>query len=259
MLNLANKFFGVIISKVLGEQKPIELSKQFLFHFVAVVHHLYVAWYSCTQLDFKDVTEPKILIIANYAPAYFTTWNFTMQLCYFTLSAWCDLQDALRTKHERLSDILKIKSYIYTIFVFSSGILVTSLFWGLYHIDNEYIYPQVCQNFFPSILNHSFHTVIFVFVVIEAIYVDHPWYDLKLSVVVYTIYFIAYHLVYLGASAMLGYFLYPVFNLMSATGVATFIFSYYVWSIILIVICIQVEKWKGNSENTRKSALKKCE
>uniref|UniRef100_A0A6P7G2D1 Androgen-dependent TFPI-regulating protein-like n=1 Tax=Diabrotica virgifera virgifera TaxID=50390 RepID=A0A6P7G2D1_DIAVI len=195
MLDLANRFLGVIISKALGEQKPIKDSKQFLFHSVAVAHHLYVAWYSCTQVDLKDVTEPKIIIMVKYAPAYFTTWNFALQLCYFTLSAWCDLQNALPTKHERLSDILKIKSYIYTTFVFASGIFVTTLFWGLYHTDSEYIFPQVCQNFFPAMLNHSVHTVIFVFLVIEALYVDHPWYDLKLSVASFTIYFIIYHVV----------------------------------------------------------------
>lgn len=41
------------------------------------------------------------------------------------------------------------------------------MFWGLYAVDRDLIFPKKAEQFFPSWLNHSLHTAIFFYAVLE--------------------------------------------------------------------------------------------
>lgn len=43
------------------------------------------------------------------------------------------------------------------------------MFWGLYAIDRELVFPKILDSYFPQWLNHVMHTNIVVFSVIELV------------------------------------------------------------------------------------------
>ena len=51
---------------------------------------------------------------------------------------------------------------------------VAVMFWGIYAIDRELIYPAYMDNTIPFVLNHCWHTFIVVCVLIELVFVFHP-------------------------------------------------------------------------------------
>ena len=50
---------------------------------------------------------------------------------------------------------------------------VAVMFWGIYAIDRELIYPAYLDNTIPFVLNHCWHTLIVVCVLIELVVVFH--------------------------------------------------------------------------------------
>ena len=52
---------------------------------------------------------------------------------------------------------------------------VVVLFWGLYHVDQEMVYPHEVELVIPSILNHFWHTAPLLLVFLELLVVFHRY------------------------------------------------------------------------------------
>lgn len=84
------------------------------------------------------------------------------------------------------SRIEKIRLLIFPSLVFPSALMVTSIFWGICHIDRELIFPKsigklampftssihkvsFVDEFYPPWMNHALHTLIIFPLIIEVI------------------------------------------------------------------------------------------
>lgn len=61
----------------------------------------------------------------------------------------------------------KFRSFIFYTLVLPCSLLVASVFWTLWHIDRELIFPKVIDLFLPTWVNHSLHTFILFPVCVE--------------------------------------------------------------------------------------------
>lgn len=68
---------------------------------------------------------------------------------------------------ETIMKMQKLKGYIFNTFMAPSTLFVSAMFWIIYFIDRELVYPFECDNVFPSWLNHCTHTNIVGVVMVE--------------------------------------------------------------------------------------------
>lgn len=61
----------------------------------------------------------------------------------------------------------RFRSFIFYTLVLPCSVVVVSIFWMLWHIDRELIFPSVIDMFLPSWVNHSLHTFILFPIIVE--------------------------------------------------------------------------------------------
>nr|AJD25279.1 androgen-induced 1-like protein [Plectreurys tristis] len=101
---------------------------------------------------------------------YLTYWNLWIQLLYFGFSLYIDFKKASSLNYMKLTHF---RDKMYASIALPYGLFVFAVFWILYSINREYIYPQVLDSIFPVWLNHVSHTLIAPMLVIETWLLRH--------------------------------------------------------------------------------------
>jgi len=65
--------------------------------------------------------------------------------------------------------------YLYTRLAFPAGIFVVIMFWGLYAIDRELIYPVYLDKIIPGWVNHVMHTAPGPFILVDSLLICHKY------------------------------------------------------------------------------------
>jgi len=71
---------------------------------------------------------------------------------------------------------------------------VSSMFWGLYMIDRELVFPRAMDVIMPSWTNHSTHTIIIVALVVEMRITRHRYSKRSLGLATLALYLTVYDL-----------------------------------------------------------------
>lgn len=103
------------------------------------------------------------------------------------------------------------------------GTVVTALFWGLYAIDRELIFPKRLDAIYPPMLNHVQHTTILVFAVAELLLQRPPRRSLmreRAALLTVNVAYIAW-IVYLYQTT--GVWVYPILAVLPLVGKVVFI------------------------------------
>ncbi|GIX92342.1 hypothetical protein CEXT_744271 [Caerostris extrusa] len=100
---------------------------------------------------------------------YLTYWNLIVHFLYFAFSCAIDVMKS-SSKHSKLT---RVRDNLYAGIVVPYGIFVVFMFWGIYSLDRELIFPTALDAFFPSWLNHVSHTVILPVLLIETYIIKH--------------------------------------------------------------------------------------
>eukprot|EP00698_Gefionella_okellyi_P009225 TRINITY_DN2332_c0_g1_i1.p1 TRINITY_DN2332_c0_g1~~TRINITY_DN2332_c0_g1_i1.p1 ORF type:complete len:220 (-),score=32.53 TRINITY_DN2332_c0_g1_i1:41-700(-) len=95
---------------------------------------------------------------------FMTIWNVVFQVVFFGTSLLFDL-----TKHKSR----KFMDQFFNAVVFPFAWTVVLLFWGLYAVDRDLIFPMSLDSIYPPYLNIQQHTLVGVFVFLEAMIVHH--------------------------------------------------------------------------------------
>lgn len=61
----------------------------------------------------------------------------------------------------------RFRAFFFYTLVLPCSMIVVTMFWTLWHIDRELIFPRVIDMFLPTWVNHSLHTFIVLPVVVE--------------------------------------------------------------------------------------------
>lgn len=123
------------------------------------------------------------------------------------------------------------------------------MFWGIYFIDREMVYPQELDKYIPSYLNHCWHTVPAIFIVLEAIIVFHRYPSKMLSAVfvfvISTTYIVWIVLVFTKANI----WPYPFFRIIPLPALPVFFTVNFIIALLLHFVgrlCCYL-RWKGVS------------
>jgi len=101
---------------------------------------------------------------------YLTYWNLIAQFLFFGLSFIIDFMKPPSSSYHKFT---KIRDKMYAGIVMPYGVFVVAVFWILYSIDRELIFPKVLDAVFPSWLNHVSHTVILPVLLLETYTLRH--------------------------------------------------------------------------------------
>ena len=96
---------------------------------------------------------------------FLTVINLSTQTVYFFLSLLAHL-----TRYMRLR---KLCEFLFASVVFPLGSFIPPLFWAIYAIDRELIYPKIMDSYIPTLMNHIAHTFIFLFIVLDMVVIPH--------------------------------------------------------------------------------------
>ena len=100
---------------------------------------------------------------------FLTFWNLWIQFIYFTISF---LTNILGSKASKLTSI---RDYLFATLAFPIGQFVGIVFWVLFHLDRELVFPKRFDEFFPNYINHLMHTTIIPAQLLELILLYHAY------------------------------------------------------------------------------------
>merc|ERR1712080_759171 len=77
-----------------------------------------------------------------------------IQFIYFTISF---LSNLLGSKASKLQSV---RDYMFATLAFPIGQFVGIVFWVLFHLDRELVFPKLLDQFFPNYINHMMHSTV---------------------------------------------------------------------------------------------------
>lgn len=104
------------------------------------------------------------------------------------------------------------RDFVFTTIAFPLAILVSVVFWGIYTIDRELIYPVVLDSIIPRFVNHILHTACCLLMIIEAFIVHHEYPARKTGLLTIVAIAILYYLWMGWQVYVLSYWPYSFFN-----------------------------------------------
>lgn len=201
-----------------GKRRSIVLCFRFIFHLFFLSVHTAVSVYGvlivCENINNKiDLLRQ----VSVFSFGYGTNWNFLFQTCFLTLSLIYDVLEWLNKVDTNIAT--KIQYYRDVIF---SGLVVpltcfiSSMFWIVFSIDRELVFPEVYDQIVPWWFNHCVHTNITIVVIIETLLQArrHPR-DLKTEVIMNGTVGVGYAIVYYAIYFFAKRWLYAVFGIMT--------------------------------------------
>ncbi|GBM99594.1 Androgen-induced gene 1 protein [Araneus ventricosus] len=145
---------------------------------------------------------------------YLTYWNLIAHFVFFAVSC---ILDVMKTSATGFFTLAKIKDKLFVGIVLPYGVFVVGMFWGLYAIDRELIFPKVLDAVFPCWLNHVSHTVILPALLIETYIVKHR-HPRRTEGLMYTAGFgLAYMIWVLYLALVMNIWVYPVLQVLNWT------------------------------------------
>ncbi|CAH0550262.1 unnamed protein product [Brassicogethes aeneus] len=215
------------------------------FHGFAVAHHinaiLYTTFGHLTH-NIHEVTDERVLDLKRFENKYFTGWNLGLQFLYFTLAFTLDLM-----KHWKLhpnKKLVKFKGYMFTNLVFPCSAFVCCMFWTVYTINREYVFPEIFDHYIPAWFNHSVHTNILIFILLEIFMVNHYMASFKSAFYSLLGLSLLYNIVFFHNYFEHGKWLYILFNIFSWTEIILFVNFNFLACLVFQRVGYFIQKYK---------------
>jgi len=178
-----------------------------LLHVLGSTSFAYAIYYDVYELKLPEHVHPTSQNYGGHAK-YLTFLNMCLQLIFFTLCILADFSS-------KNSGISKAKDIIFAAAAFPIGIFVAVIFWGLYALDRELIFPTRYDGHFPVWLNHLMHTTVFPLQFAEMFLVSHKFpkrnIGLGLNALLTVGYLVWIHVIFYNG----GFWVYPVFQVLT--------------------------------------------
>ena len=146
---------------------------------------------------------------------YLTFLNMWFQLVYFSISFLNSIFGSHATDKKSASTLQRIRDYYFATIAFPIGQFVGIVFWTLFTIDRELIFPKRFDDFFPNHINHMMHTTVIPAQLLEMILLYHAYPSKKSGMA--TIF--SFSMIYLGWTLVIahvsGIWVYPIFEILT--------------------------------------------
>ncbi|XP_016999591.2 androgen-induced gene 1 protein [Drosophila takahashii] len=131
-----------------------------LWHLTAAVHLGYAIYY-----DYRFAQLPQLAVTMRLEPPmggkfkYMTFLGGLLQFGYYALALTYDLV--------RQRSLRRLRDYVLATYVVPLALTVGMTFWTLYGIDRESIYPELLDLVYPNWLNHTMHSFVVIYALVE--------------------------------------------------------------------------------------------
>ena len=192
---------------------------------------------------------------------YLTHWNIFLQLIYFSLAFLNDVFGTESTTKETSSRLQKCRDFLFSTLAFPIGIFVPTIFWILFNIDRNLVFPPLLDKVFPPITNHMMHTTPLPSQILELLLVYHI-YPRKISgipaIVAFCLTYIGwiFYIAYVG-----GIWVYPVFEVLNQWQRVLFLIVLSMFGTMLYLIgeCCNNWVWKESKNVHVQTKIKQNE
>lgn len=141
----------------------------FFLHSAAIVCFGYAIYYDVVLLKVPESRKQFLGIEYAGRWKYLTFWNAVIQLAYFSFSLINDLVGTNTRSSKDRGYLQTVRDYVFGSIGYPVAMFVATIFWGLYAVDRELIFPAILDSFYPSWLNHAMHSSIAVFGLLEMV------------------------------------------------------------------------------------------
>ena len=139
---------------------------------------------------------------------YLTPLNVWLQLLYFGTALLADVSGR--------GAVAGARDWLFATAAFPLGLFVTVMYWAIYTVDRELISPACLDCYFPSWLDHLYHSTSLPLQVLEALVVRHAYPSRRLGGALTAMIFLSYVL-WLNTIQLLGSFwVYPFLEVLTA-------------------------------------------
>jgi len=182
-----------------------------LFHVVAFSIYSYCIYYS---VNFVNIPNKNPRYAIGGKAKFLTQWNLVLQGFYF---GYCVFLDVIPIK------VLKrFRDLLFCSISLPLCLYVACIFWGLYAIDRELIFPKAIEPFYPNWLNHGSHSIIVPFAVLEAMLYEHRQPSRFVGMTALLIWFLVYFVWVMYLGLVHEVWVYPVMDALTAPLLAVF-------------------------------------
>lgn len=142
-----------------------------LFHLLAALQFFYGLYYEVYYVLPEELKLRKFSFGGKMI--YLTFIDAIIHACYHSIAFVNDFVGTNEAQVENPPMIRKVRDYIFASFCFPLGLNVSLLFWSLYSIDRELVFPTIMEQIYPWWLNHILHTNVFLLTAVEMLILFH--------------------------------------------------------------------------------------
>lgn len=143
---------------------------------------------------------------------YLTYWNL---VCHFLFFAFSCIVDLMKSPSNYYYKFTKIRDRMYAGIVMPYGVFVVAVFWILYAIDRELIFPKVLDAVFPVWLNHVSHTMILPVLLVETYILRHRHPRRKDGIIITATFGLVYVIWVLYLALVMDIWPYPILQILN--------------------------------------------
>ncbi|XP_041988238.1 androgen-dependent TFPI-regulating protein-like isoform X1 [Aricia agestis] len=221
---------------------PLRLFLRSVFHGLYLLGNLVVVgvggFVMISRLAQGNLDE-RVIVMAKFSAAYFTNWNFSFQIMFLSLSVLYDMLEWLEHSGGRLAQRVRYwRDIIFCGMVVPFTMFVTHMFWTVYAIDRELVFPKVFDEVVPWWFNHCVHTNTGVMILVETLLQPRPYPTCRLiEELLYWVIAVAYAVVFYTIFFSTNLWLYAVFGVMTWWQVC--LYQLYIWLSSYLVYRLQ--------------------
>lgn len=145
---------------------------------------------------------------------YLTFWNMWIQLIYFSISLLNNIFGSHASDHKSATRLQKVRDYLFATLAFPIGQFVGIIFWTLFNIDREVIFPAFFDKFFPNYINHMMHTTVIPAQLLELFLLYHIYPSRKHGIATTALFCFIYLSWTLIIAYVGGVWVYPIFEML---------------------------------------------
>lgn len=186
-----------------------------LIHSAGVANYFYGIYF---QLYLIDIPESVSKTRNAYGGAwkFLTFWNLWIQLAFHLSGLLNCLFGTSAATRSGSGFLQRTRDLLFATLAFPIGIFVGAMFWGLYHIDRDLIFPARYDKYIPAFENHVLHTTVLVLQLLELCVTYHVYPRRRSAGMTTTAVFCFVYLSWICYIAYAGgFWVYPVFKVLT--------------------------------------------
>ena len=174
---------------------------------------------------------------------FLTHWNIFLQLAYFNLAFFNDIFGTESSTKEASSRLQKCRDFLFSTMAFPVGIFVPIIFWILFNIDRNLVFPPSFDKVFPPMTNHMMHTTPLPSQILELCMAYHIYppktYGIP-AIITFCLSYIGwiFYIAYAG-----GFWVYPIFEVLTPLRRVCFVILLGIFVTMLYLIGERCNSW----------------